>query len=48
VVEDVIAEAREVASRVLADDPDLRAHPVLAEEVRRLDESEAAAFLEKG
>jgi ATP-dependent DNA helicase RecG len=46
--EDVIAEAREVASRVLADDPDLRAHPVLAEEVRRLDESEAAAFLEKG
>jgi ATP-dependent DNA helicase RecG len=46
--DDVIAEAREVASRVLADDPDLRAHPVLAEEVRRLDESEAAAFLEKG
>ena len=46
--EDVIAEAREVATRVLAADPDLRDHPVLAEEVRRLDESEAAAFLEKG
>jgi ATP-dependent DNA helicase RecG len=46
--EDVIAEAREVAAQVLAADPDLRDHPVLAEEVRRLDESEAAAFLEKG
>ena len=46
--EDVIAEAREVAAQVLAADPELRDHPVLAEQVRRLDESEAAAFLEKG
>ena len=46
--EDVIAEAREVAAQVLAADPELGDHPVLAEEVRRLDESEAAAFLEKG
>jgi ATP-dependent DNA helicase RecG len=46
--EDVIVEAREVAAQLLAADPELRDHPVLAEEVRRLDESEAAAFLEKG
>ncbi len=46
--EDVIAQSREVATQVLAADPDLVDHPALAEEVRRLDESEAAAFLEKG
>ncbi len=45
--EDVIVEAREIAGAIVAADPDLHEHPMLAEQVRRLDESEQAAFLEK-
>jgi len=45
---DVIAEAREAAAALLAEDPTLEGHPPLAHEVRRLEESEQADFLEKG
>ncbi len=44
---DLIAEARDVAAGILADDPKLAAHPALREAMtRRLDESERA-FLDK-
>jgi ATP-dependent DNA helicase RecG len=44
---DLIAEAREVASGILANDPTFAAHPALREAIiRRLDESERA-FLDK-
>jgi ATP-dependent DNA helicase RecG len=44
---DLIAEAREVASGILTDDPGFAAHPALREAMtRRLDESERA-FLDK-
>jgi hypothetical protein len=39
--------ARGVAATIAAADPDLSEHPRLAEEVRRLDESEQADFLGK-
>jgi ATP-dependent DNA helicase RecG len=45
--EDVIVEAREVASRLVADDPGLEDHPVLADQVRRLHDAEQADYLEK-
>jgi ATP-dependent DNA helicase RecG len=45
--EEVIAQAREVASDLVADDPDLSGHPHLAAQVRRLHEAEQADFLEK-
>jgi ATP-dependent DNA helicase RecG len=45
--EEVIVAAREVAATIVAADPDLSEHPRLAEEVRRLDESEQADFLGK-
>ena len=45
--EDVIVDAREAATEVVAADPDLATHPVLAAAVRRLDESEQADYLEK-
>ncbi len=45
--EDIIVEAREIATAIVAEDPDLTEHPTLAEQVHRLDESEQAAFLEK-
>jgi ATP-dependent DNA helicase RecG len=45
--EDVIAEAREAADEVVADDPDLRRHPALAAAVADLVESEQADYLEK-
>ncbi len=45
--EDVILEAREVATTLVAEDPDLSAHPDLAVQVRRLHEAEQADFLEK-
>ncbi len=45
--EDVILEAREVATALVAEDPGLSAHPDLAVEVRRLHEAEQADFLEK-
>jgi ATP-dependent DNA helicase RecG len=45
--EDVIADARDAATALVADDPDLSAHPALAAAVRRLHESEQADFLEK-
>jgi ATP-dependent DNA helicase RecG len=46
--EDVIAQAREVAAQLVADDPDLTEHPGLAEAVRRLHDAEQADYLEKG
>jgi ATP-dependent DNA helicase RecG len=45
--EDVIAQAREVAAALVAQDPDLSEHPELAAQVRRLHEAERADFLEK-
>jgi ATP-dependent DNA helicase RecG len=45
--EDVIAHAREAADRLVADDPELRAHPALAAAVGDLVESERADYLEK-
>jgi ATP-dependent DNA helicase RecG len=46
--EDVIAQARDVASRLVADDPELTGHPGLAAAVMRLHEAEQADYLEKG
>ena len=44
---DLISEAREIAGKVLENDPNLEAHPALKEALdRRLDES-AQAFLAK-
>ena len=45
--EDVIAEARESATAVVEEDPELAAHPDLAAAIHRLDESDQAAFLDK-
>ena len=45
---DVIAEAREAAGTVVAADPDLVGHPLLAAEIQRLEESDQADFLDKG
>ncbi len=45
--EDVIVQAREVATALVADDPELTAHPALAEQVRRLHDAEQADYLEK-
>lgn len=45
--EDLIALAHEDAWQVVAEDPDLSAHPVLRAELDRLD-AERAAFLERG
>ncbi len=46
--EDVVVEAREVATRLVEDDPDLERHPALAEQVRRLHDAERADYLDKG
>ena len=45
--ESVIAEAREAADSLVADDPGLRRHPALAAAVADLVESEQADYLEK-
>jgi ATP-dependent DNA helicase RecG len=45
---DVIADARELAAEVLADDPGLAGHGALAAEVRRRLDAEASGFLSKG
>jgi ATP-dependent DNA helicase RecG len=45
--EDVIAQAREVAAELVAEDPGLSRHADLAAQVRRLHEAEQADFLEK-
>ncbi|WP_353828248.1 ATP-dependent DNA helicase RecG [Agromyces sp. SYSU T0242] len=45
---DLIAEARETASELLAEDPDLGGHPALAAEVRRRLDDEASEFLSRG
>ena len=45
---DVIADARELAAEVLADDPGLAGHGALAAEVRRRLDAEATGFLSKG
>ncbi|WP_395242865.1 ATP-dependent DNA helicase RecG [Agromyces sp. MMS24-K17] len=45
---DLIAEAREAARGVLADDPGLASHPALADAVRRRLDDEASEFLSKG
>ena len=45
--ENVIAEAREAADSLVADDPGLRRHPALAASVADLVESEQADYLEK-
>lgn len=45
---DVIADARELAAELLADDPGLARHRALAAEVRRRLDAEASGFLSKG
>jgi ATP-dependent DNA helicase RecG len=45
---DVIADAREAAAAVLADDPRLDGHPALAADVRRRLDDDATGFLSKG
>lgn len=45
---DVIADARELAAELLADDPGLERHRALAAEVRRRLDAEASEFLSKG
>jgi ATP-dependent DNA helicase RecG len=45
--EDVIGEARECATVIVDQDPELAAHPELAAAIRRLDEADQAAFLGK-
>ncbi len=45
--EDVIADARDAAQRVVAADPSLLDHPALAEAVRALEETEQADYLER-
>jgi ATP-dependent DNA helicase RecG len=46
--EEVIAQARDVATEVVGDDPELKAHPALADAVRRLHDAAQADYLEKG
>ncbi len=46
--EDVIEEAREDAFALVAGDPDLAGHPVLADAVRARVDAEQAAYLERG
>lgn len=45
---DVIADARELAAELLADDPGLTRHAALAGEVRRRLDAETSGFLSKG
>lgn len=45
---DVIADARELAGEMLAEDPGLRRHRALAAEVHRRLDAEASGFLSKG
>lgn len=45
---DVIADARELAAELLADDPGLTRHAALASEVRRRLDAETSGFLSKG
>jgi ATP-dependent DNA helicase RecG len=45
--EDVISEARDVAMQLVAGDPELSAHPALAQAVRDLVDEEQAEYLEK-
>jgi ATP-dependent DNA helicase RecG len=45
---DVIADARELAAELLADDPGLARHRALAAEVRRRLDAETSGFLSKG
>jgi ATP-dependent DNA helicase RecG len=45
--EDVILEAREVAVALVAEDPDLTAHPHLLDQVARLHDAQQADYLEK-
>jgi ATP-dependent DNA helicase RecG len=44
---ELIAEAREIAAAVLADDPALEAHPALREALERRLDDESEAFLAK-
>jgi len=45
--EEVIGQAREIAVQVVAEDPGLSGHPLLAEQVRRLHDAAQADYLEK-
>jgi ATP-dependent DNA helicase RecG len=45
--EDVIAQAREVATRIVEEDPALERHQTLAEQVRRLEAADRADYLAK-
>jgi ATP-dependent DNA helicase RecG len=46
--EDLIERAREVATRLVSDDPELKNAPQLAAEVALLMEEEKASFVDKG
>ncbi|CAB4740935.1 unannotated protein [freshwater metagenome] len=46
--EDLIEEARRVATELIANDPKLEKYPILANEVAILKEEERSAFLDKG
>lgn len=45
---DIIAEARSLATEVIADDPDLKHHAALRDAVATLVDAQQAAFLERG
>jgi ATP-dependent DNA helicase RecG len=45
--EAVIADARDAAAQIIADDPDLTGQPALAAAVRELESTEQAEFLER-
>jgi ATP-dependent DNA helicase RecG len=45
---DLIADAREAASELLADDPRLAGHPALAAAVRRRLDDESSEYLSRG
>ncbi|MDI1459511.1 ATP-dependent DNA helicase RecG [Catellatospora sp. KI3] len=45
---DLIGEARAEADRLLAEDPELTAHPLLAAQVARLVDADRAEYLQKG
>jgi ATP-dependent DNA helicase RecG len=46
--EDLITKARAEAIDIIADDPDLSAHPLLAAQVAALIDDDRAEYLEKG
>ena len=46
--ESLIESAREIASELLAEDPDLNRYPLLKDELKKLQADDAAEFIDKG